>query len=116
MRAWMSVFAALLIAISPSSSAQQFPPEQALVEATIEAQDDGTFLCTVLIRDAADQSVVAAPTIRFVSGESATVTMTPQDDTSGTLKVDVVADADAASARASPSPRWRTASSASCRS
>ena len=78
--------------------ADDFPPLQLGVEASIEPVDDGTYLCAVTVTDLERGEVIAAPTIKFAGGEEATVQVGTNDG-ERQLKIQVLADNSESSAR-----------------
>ena len=80
------------------TTAEDFPPLQLGVEASIEPADDGTYLCAVTVTDLEKGEVIAAPTIKFASGQEAMVQVGTNDG-ERQLKVQVLADDNASSAR-----------------
>ena len=92
------LFSALSLALSVPLLAGDFPPLQLGVEASIDPAGDGTYVCVAKVSDLENGEVVAAPTLRFRSGEEATVVVGTEDGATQ-LKIQVVADENEGSAR-----------------
>lgn len=71
--------ALVLFLCSGSAFAAELPAGSLGVDVTIERLEDGTYLCTAQVSQLATHEIVAAPKIRFRSGEDAAVKVGTQD-------------------------------------
>lgn len=98
----MRAAAAMIPILSIALALPLFAADPALlqlgVEASIDPAGDGTYVCVVKVSDLDSSEVLAAPTLRFRSGEEASVAIGPIGG-ADLLKIQVVADENEGSAR-----------------
>ena len=86
----------IVAAMAPLAAAPL--PLQLGVEVSIDPAGDGTYVCVAKVSDLDSGEVLAAPTLRFRSGEEASLAIGPIGG-ADLLKIQVVADENEGSAR-----------------
>ena len=104
MKAARTLIALTALLLPATVLAADFPPEHLGVEASVEPAGDGTYTCSARISDLESGELVAAPKLKFRSGEEAVVTSgdesallemrvtARQDDSTATVEISVVRD------------------------